>query len=42
MHKGEDTDFNLKKGSNVIGFENDPELKAFCKNRFANEIIDKK
>ena len=42
MHKGEDTDFYLKKGFNVIGFEADPELIALCQNRFKNEIAKKK
>ena len=42
MHKGEDTDFYLNKGFNVIGFEADPELIVFCKNRFKNEIEKKK
>ena len=42
MHKGEDTDFYLKKGFNVIGFEADPELIVHCQNRFKNEIAKKK
>ena len=42
MHKGEDTDFYLNKGFNVVGFEADPELIVFCKNRFKNEIEKKK
>ena len=42
MHKGEDTDFYLNKGFNVVGFEADPELIVFCKNRFKNEIAKKK
>jgi len=38
MHKGEDTDYYLKKGFHVIGFEADPDLTAYCKIRFSNEI----
>ena len=38
MHKGEDADYYLKKGFNVIGFEADPDLIDFCKKRFENEI----
>ena len=38
MHKGEDTDFYLKKGFRVIGFEADPDLVAHCRNRFQMEI----
>lgn len=42
MHKGQDTDFYLKKGFRVIGFEANPENAAFCRNRFAKAIEDKK
>ena len=42
MHKGEDTDFYLNKGFYIVGFEADPELIVFCKNRFKNEIEKKK
>ena len=38
MHKGEDTDYYLKKGFRVIGFEADPDLIKYCKNRFLEEI----
>lgn len=38
MHKGEDTDFYLKKGFKVIGFEANPDLVLFCKNRFKAEL----
>lgn len=38
MHKGEDTDYYLKKGFNVVAFEANPELVKFCKERFAEEI----
>lgn len=38
MHKGEDTDYYLKKGFNVIGFEADPDLAAYCRSRFPDEI----
>ena len=38
MHRGEDTDYYLKKGFQVVGFEADPDLCAACRNRFAGEI----
>lgn len=38
MHKGEDTDFYLKKGFHVVAFEANPELVKFCSEKFANEI----
>ncbi len=38
MHKGEDTDYYLKKGFNVIGFEADPALVDHCKTRFSTEL----
>ena len=38
MHKGEDTAFYLKKGFRVIGFEADPSLIVYCRNRFKDEI----
>src|SRR5260370_42593606 len=38
MHEGEDTDFYLKKGFRVIGFEADPDLIERCRNRFSREI----
>lgn len=38
MHKGQDTDFYLKKGFRVIGFEANPENAAFCRQRFAEAI----
>ncbi|MFC1735469.1 FkbM family methyltransferase [Candidatus Hydrogenedentota bacterium] len=38
MHKGEDTDYYIKKGFRVIGFEADPELVEQCRARFAAEI----
>ena len=38
MHKGEDTDYYIKKGFRVIGFEADPDLAEHCRNRFSNEI----
>jgi FkbM family methyltransferase len=42
MHKGEDTDFYLKKGFKVIGFEANPDLVAQCRNKFSNEIMNGK
>lgn len=41
MHKGQDTDFYLKKGYKVIGFEANPENAAFCRKRFAGAIENK-
>jgi FkbM family methyltransferase len=38
MHKGEDSDFYLKKGFKVIGFEADPQLVDHCKKKFSREI----
>jgi len=38
LHKGEDTDYYLKKGFKVVAFEANPDLVTFCKQRFANEI----
>ena len=38
MHQGEDTDFYLKKGFRVVGFEADPDLAATCRRRFSDEI----
>ena len=38
MHKGEDTDYYLKKGFRVIGFEADPDLIEYCKSRFLEAI----
>ncbi len=42
MHKGEDTDYYLKKGFRVIGFEADPDLAEQCRNRFKDELDSKK
>lgn len=39
MHKGEDTEFYLRKGFRVIAFEAHPELVRFCKNRL-KEFVD--
>jgi FkbM family methyltransferase len=41
MHKGEDTDYYLKKGFNVIAFEADPYLVELCSKKFAREIKNK-
>jgi FkbM family methyltransferase len=40
MHKGQDTDYYLKKGYRVIGFEANPENAAFCRDRFADAVAD--
>jgi FkbM family methyltransferase len=38
LHKGEDTDFYLKKGYEVVAFEANPTLVDFCRDRFAEQI----
>ncbi len=38
LHRGEDTDFYLKKGFRVIAFEANPELVSYCKQRFATHL----
>jgi FkbM family methyltransferase len=38
MHKGEDTDYYLRKGFRVIGFEANPDLSAYCRTRFKDDI----
>ncbi|HEY2827695.1 MAG TPA: FkbM family methyltransferase [Pirellulales bacterium] len=38
MHKGEDTEFYLRKGFRVVAFEANPELVGFCKARFREFI----
>ena len=38
LHKGEDTNFYLRKGYKVIAFEASPDLVVACKNRFKDEI----
>jgi len=38
MHKGEDTDFYLKKGFDVVGIEADPTLVVGLRERFAKEL----
>lgn len=40
MHKGEDTEFYLRKGFRVIAFEADPDLATRCRTRL-KEFIDK-
>jgi FkbM family methyltransferase len=38
LHRGEDTEFYLKKGFNVVAFEANPELVAQCKIHFQDAI----
>jgi len=38
LHKGEDTDFYLKKGFDVVAIEANPELVASCKVRFQDAL----
>lgn len=40
MHRGEDTEFYLKKGFRVIAFEANPDLILHCRNRF-KDYLDK-
>jgi FkbM family methyltransferase len=42
MHRGQDTDFYLKNGFNVIAFEANPDNAEFCRKRFAREIGEEK
>ncbi|WP_339836301.1 FkbM family methyltransferase [uncultured Flavobacterium sp.] len=41
MHKGEDTEYYLKKGFEVIAFEANPELVNLCKQKFKKELESK-
>jgi FkbM family methyltransferase len=38
MHRGEDTDFYVRKGYRVVGVEADPDNATFCRSRFADLI----
>jgi FkbM family methyltransferase len=40
LHKGEDTEFYLKKGFKVVAFEADPDLVAHCREHFQQPIAD--
>jgi len=40
LHRGQDTDFYLKKGFNVVAFEANPENAAFCRDQFKTAIDD--
>ncbi len=42
LHQGQDTDFYLKKGFDVVAFEANPANVEFCQNRFAKEIAEGK
>ena len=42
MHRGEDTEYYLKKGFFVIGFEADPHLADYCRTRFPREIEEQR
>jgi len=42
MHKGEDTDFYLRKGFRVVAFEANPELAHYCRQKFDAEITAQK
>jgi len=38
MHKGEDTDYYIRKGFRVVAFEADPDLAEQCRTRFRREL----
>ncbi len=38
MHRGQDTDYYLRCGYKVVGFEANPDNAAFCRKRFADAI----
>lgn len=38
MHRGEDTEFYLRKGFRCVAFEADPESADFCRKKFAESI----
>jgi len=38
MHRGEDTDFYLKKGFRVVAFDANPEMVAHCRTRFSKYL----
>lgn len=40
LHRGQDTDFYLKKGYRVIAFEANPASAEFCRDRFEHEIAE--
>jgi FkbM family methyltransferase len=40
LHQGQDTDYYLKKGYRVIGFEASPDNAEYCRRRFEKEISD--
>ncbi|MBP6003714.1 MAG: hypothetical protein KA746_09800 [Pyrinomonadaceae bacterium] len=40
LHRGQDTDYYLKRGFRVVAFEADPDNAAFCRNRFGDAIAD--
>jgi FkbM family methyltransferase len=42
MHRGEDTDFYLRKGFSVVGVEANPLLVKECEERFHSYIADRK
>jgi FkbM family methyltransferase len=42
LHQGEDTEFYLEKGFEVIAFEADPVLADQCRRKFASQIADQR
>src|SRR5262245_60932409 len=38
LHLGEDTDYYLKKGFDVVAFEANPDLHLMCKRRFQEAV----
>jgi FkbM family methyltransferase len=41
MHRGQDTDFYLRKGFRVVAYEANPDLVSFCRDRFRSYIDQK-
>jgi len=42
VHRGEDTEFYLKKGFSVVAVDANPELCRFVEDRFPNAVADRK
>jgi 16S rRNA A1518/A1519 N6-dimethyltransferase RsmA/KsgA/DIM1 with predicted DNA glycosylase/AP lyase activity len=42
LHQGEDTEFYLEKGFEVVAFEADPVLADQCRRKFSDQIADQR
>lgn len=42
LHQGEDTEFYLEKGFEVVAFEADPDLSDQCRRKFADQIAEQR